>query len=542
MNHRMPCTRARPCRTLVRLRDGAALVALAALLAGCGGGGGGGGGGSIATPPAASGPTWTAGVYEQPSAFEARCAVPRTGTDPATGNPYADRAGSTLYENHWLRAWSHAYYLWYSELPDLNPANTPTTAAYFELLKTSNASPSGQPKDRFHFTYPSAEWFALSQSGVQVGYGAEWALLAVRPPRRAVVAYVQPGSPADTAGLRRGVEVLTVDGVDLVNAGDQASVDTLNAGLFPARSGESHSFGVRDPATQTTRTVTLTAGSVTGTPVQNVRTIQTPTGLVGYLTFNDHIATAEQQLSQAVNQLANAGITDLVLDLRYNGGGFLAIASELAYMIAGPGRTSGATFEQLAFNDKYPTTDPISGERLTPTPFYAQARGFSLAGGTSLPTLNLSRVFVLTGPGTCSASESIINGLRGVDVEVIQIGSTTCGKPYGFYPQDNCGTTYFTIQFKGVNAKGFGDYTDGFSPANSPGVAGVSVPGCSVADDFTHELGDPLESRLAAALAWRTSPSCPVASGSSSPDVLAQGDGLVYKSAFLTNRVLSRSR
>ena len=58
-----------------------------------------------------------------------------------------------------------------------------------------------------------------------------------------------------------------------------------------------------------------------------------------------------------------------------------------------------------------------------------------------------------------------MNGLRGVGVEVIQIGSTTCGKPYGFYPTDNCGTTYFTIQFKGVNDAGFGDYSDGFSPA-----------------------------------------------------------------------------
>ena len=56
--------------------------------------------------------------------------------------------------------------------------------------------------------------------------------------------------------------------------------------------------------------------------------------------------------------------------------------------------------------------------------------------------------------------------LRGIDIEVIQIGSTTCGKPYGFYGLDNCGTTYFTVQFRGVNAKGYGDYSDGFSPSN----------------------------------------------------------------------------
>jgi hypothetical protein len=73
-------------------------------------------------------------------------------------------------------------------------------------------------------------------------------------------------------------------------------------------------------------------------------------------------------------------------------------------------------------------------------------------------------VFVLTSADTCSASESIVNGLRGAGVTVHLVGSTTCGKPYGFYPQDNCGTTYFAIQFQGVNFLGFGDYADGFTP------------------------------------------------------------------------------
>jgi len=88
-------------------------------------------------------------------------------------------------------------------------------------------------------------------------------------------------------------------------------------------------------------------------------------------------------------------------------------------------------------------------------PFTNQFVGFAdnpaTVPGSALPTLNLSRVFVLTTSSTCSASEAIINGLRGADIEVIQIGSGTCGKPYGFYPTDNCATTYFTIQFSGIN-------------------------------------------------------------------------------------------
>ncbi len=167
-------------------------------------------------------------------------------------------------------------------------------------------------------------------------------------------------------------------------------------------------------------------------------------------------------------------------------------------MIAGSARTSGKTFEQLKFNDKHPSTDPVTGRQITPTPFYTQTLGFSAAAGTPLPTLDLPRVFVLTGPGTCSASESVLNSLDGVGVQVIQIGATTCGKPYGFYPEDNCGITYFSIQFKGVNAKGFGDYADGFVPAAAAPVAGFT--GCVMADDFTRPLGDAGENRLETAL------------------------------------------
>jgi hypothetical protein len=154
---------------------------------------------------------------------------------------------------------------------------------------------------------------------------------------------------------------------------------------------------------------------------------------------------------------------------------------------------------------------------------------------------------VITGPGTCSASESIINALRGVDIEVYIIGSTTCGKPYGFYPTDNCGTTYFSIQFRGENAANFGDYSDGFSPENQVANKGTSLPGCSVADDFTHAMGDQAEARIAAALALRASNNltCPTPSGSSLPRVakssgeFARSFGLaVSKPAARSNRIV----
>jgi len=352
-----------------------------------------------------------------------------------------------------------------------------------------------------------------------------------------VVAYTEPGSPAANApaSLARGAYILTVDGVDLVNANDQAGIDTLNAGLNPKTAGETHTFSVMDAGATLARTVTLvSSASITIAPVQNVKTLATANGLVGYMLFNDHIATAESALVDAFNQLQTAGVTDLVLDIRYNGGGYLDIASEVAYMIAGPAPTTGQTFELDQFNSKYPTTNPVTQSALTPLGFHATTQGFSLSAGQALPSLNLSRVFILTTANTCSASESIINGLRGVNVQVIEIGVTTCGKPYGFYPADNCGVTYFSIQFQGVNAQNFGDYPDGFTPQNTVATEGVLLPGCSVADDFGHALGDPAEGLLASALAYRTSAACLVPPSGFSP---ASAHGAMIKPFWKQNRL-----
>jgi len=516
-------------------------------IASCGGGGGGGTSGArVPQPPGGGGSSgWVADSFLPAAGFAGKCVSPRSGLDPATGQPYADVQGASLDENNWLRSWSNDLYLWYDEVVDRDPGSY-TTAQYFELLKTMDTTSSGNPKDRFHFTYSTAEWRALAQSGVTAGYGAEWAIVSSLPPRQIVVAYTQAG-PASSANLQRGEAVIAVDGVDVVDSNTTAAIDAFVAGLYPDQPGEAHTFTLRNPQTALSRTVTMQAELVTVRPVENVKAVPTTSGYVGYIRFNDHLATAEGELVAAINALRRTPIVDLVLDLRYNGGGYLAIASELAYMIAGSTPTAGQTFESLRFSDKHTSINPVTGGALTPMPFFSTTLGFSTTAGQSLPTLDLPRVFVLTGATTCSASEAIINALRGVGVQVIQIGSATCGKPYGFYPQDNCGTTYFTIQFQGVNAAGFGDYTDGFIPTNAYASGGERLPGCSVGDDFSRALGDPLEGRFAAALAYRLLQSCPNPTGvgplsQSKPSAARQNapsDGIVIKSPWLQNRSLA---
>lgn len=468
----------------------------------------------MVTPPAPTGPTWTQGVFQPASTFENRCATPRTGSD-SQGRPFPDQAGTLAQELFWLRSWSNQTYLWNTEIVDRSPATFSDRVAYFDTLKTNATTASGQPKDRFHYSLDTEEYIAQVTSAPAAGYGAEIRVFAATPPRDVRVLYTTPGTPATELHqgrpkLARGGRIAIVDGVDVVNANTAAQVDILNRGLFPRTAGESHVLTVRYDD-NTFDVVTLVSAALVEQPVNRYSVIPTPTGNVGYIlltTFSPY--SSEKALVDAIASMKAQGVNDVVLDLRYNGGGLLAIASQLSYMVAGPSRISGHVFERLKFNAAAGSTNPVNGSANTPTPFYTSGLGFSVTNGAAISTLDLPRVFVLSTSRTCSASESVINGLRGIDVEVIQIGSATCGKPYGFYPDDNCGQTYFTIQFQGVNDKGFGEYPDGFAPSNASTANAVQVNGCAVADDFSRDLGDTSEAMLAAALNYRATGTCPL--------------------------------
>ena len=492
-----------------------------ALAPACGGGGGGGssGGGSPPPPPppppAATAPTWTQGVYASAGSFSEKCQVVRTGMD-IEGNAFPDQAGSLAQEMFWLRSWTHETYLWPDEVTDRNPNTYTDRIAYFDTQKTFATTASGENKDDFHFNQPTEEYLEQRNSTALPGYGAAFAVFAATPPRDIRIRYTEPGSPASEASLGqpklvRGSRILQIDGIDVVNgASTQAEVDQLNRALSPQTVGEQHDFVVRDPGSSTDRSISLAAVNIAPKPVNRFSTIDTASGKVGYVLFNTFSPFAsEKEIADAVTSLKASGINDLILDLRYNGGGLLAVSSQLGYMVAGQTRTQGKTFEQLRFNAAAGSRNPVTGAFNDPIPFYSTGLGFSLTDGQPLPRLDLPRVYILTTARTCSASEALVNGLRGVDVEAVLIGDTTCGKPFGFYPASNCGETYYSIQFQGVNDKGFGDYTDGFTPQNSSNAFAVKAPGCTVADDFTRELGDTSEALLAAALQHRLDGTCP---------------------------------
>ena len=471
------------------------------------GGGGGGGASSTNTRNTNTTPdttetvdnstvnTWVAGQYKSAQSFANRCETPRSNAN------YQDLTGSVTDENNWIRSWSHETYLWYNELPDIDPSTIPNPIDYFDRIKTSAKTASGKNKDQFHFTYNTEEYNKLAESGISAGYGTNFVITS--SPQRIFVTFTEQNSPAANANIGRGAEIIAIDNVQLDNVNGQEDVDTINSALYPSL-GQTHTFVIKDLDATSERNVTLTSVEVTETPVFKTDIIEQGGQKIGYLVLNTFgVATAEQQLIDAITVLKDEAIDELILDLRYNGGGYLDISAELGTMIAGD-TALGAIYKEMIFNDKLTSNNQ---SRFFPSIAY----GFSATIGATLPKLNLSKIYILSTGNTASASEALINGLRGIDVEVILIGEPTIGKPYGFYPTDNCGTTYFTIQFKGANAKGFGDYADGFIPSVIDNGTD-QVLGCRVADDLSKVLGDENENMLSTALHHIQNSNCPTSS------------------------------
>ena len=416
-------------------------LVLAVGLSACGGGGGGGSGApSSVTPPT--------------SAFPASSTLANVCTVEG--------------EKKFVRSYMDEKYLWYREIPTVDATAYTKVVDYFKALLVTTPDANKLPKDQFSFVVPTADADSLS-TGVNVGYGMEWARDAQGLLR---VAQVMPGSPAADAGMARGGVMVQVINYN-VNS------------WYPNTAGAFVQFLYSETPSSAQRTITLNARTVQDEPVPLTSTVTSPGGKrAGYILFTAHSQGAQDKLITAAKSLQSNGINELVLDLRYNSGGYLYIASTLAAMITGS-QADGKVFEALRYNDKRAADTADNIYRFANKVEYAES---FYQVGYSLPRLNLKRVYVLTSQDTCSASESVINSLRGVDVEVVIVGQATCGKPYGFTRKNNCALSYYPIEFQGTNNKGFGDYSAGFAPT------------CTGSDDLDHALGQTQEKLLASAL------------------------------------------
>jgi carboxyl-terminal processing protease len=386
---------------------------------------------------------------------------------------------SVADQQTFLAEYFAADYLWNQNSPYF-PPQTGDVPSYFDALLYTGGDPTFPANvTDIYSSFTSDDAFnRFYVNGQDLGYGVFVNGLEVQgtsgQPLR--VRFVDPNSPAAAAGVARGDEVTAINGVP---AATVIASDDYSA-LASATAGETLTLDTRNASGD--HHLVLTSAVYGLTPVTNVSTLTSPGGRkIGYVVVKDMIDQIQSPIDLAFGQFKAAGVQDVVIDLRYNAGGLVSDGEILASYPAGPA-TDGKVYENLYFN---------LNESASEDTYYT----FDHFGNA----LGLSRVYVLTGPRTCSAAEQLVNGLAPY-VDVVTVGDTTCGKPVGATPVSNCGTTYSVMTFQVANANNEGQYFDGLAPT------------CSVAEDFTKALGAADEPLLAAATAHADSGACPVGS------------------------------
>ena len=370
---------------------------------------------------------------------------------------------TTLSQNLFVRDVLDEYYYWYRELPRVNPSNFASPESYLEAVRY-------RPLDSSFSYITSREaneaFYGESQF---VGFGFSTQTL----PTELRVLQVFPDSPASEAGLARGDRIVEINGrsvTDLVNSGQ------IGTAFGASQPGVTATIVSRDRAGQDRR-ATLTKRVVTIPTVSLTRTFQVDGRTVGYLFFRNFVTPSYAALDEAFAALQAAGATELVIDLRYNGGGLVDVAVRLASLIGGV-PTQGRVFATFQHNDK--NTALNEDLRFEDAP--AQS-------------LNLSRLFVIATRSSASASELLINGLR-PHLPVVVVGDATYGKPVGQYGFEFCDKVLAPVAFALVNSEGQGDFFGGI-PAD-----------CRAEDDAEHDLGMADEASLAEALHFVRTGNC----------------------------------
>lgn len=317
------------------------------------------------------------------------------------------------------------------------------------------------------------------------------------------VKYVYSGSPADLAGIKRGYKITAINGsTNLTYDGSNGAHTQFVINAYAYSTAITMTLQKFDGSSMN---VSLAAVKYTTNPVLTYKTFDEGNGhIVGYMVFNTFTSddNADAQLNTAFNYFTTQGVTDLVVDLRYNGGGYVSTAEYLDNLIV-PAASNGTLMYNSYFNSTLTNNketllanqvrrDPDTHELYN----YGQF-DYSVAGNVvnfaKKGTLNINRVFFIVTGATASASELTINNLR-PQLNVQLIGATTYGKPVGFFDIDINKYELFIPEFETKNSKGQGGYYTGMEPGSA------DYPGVSDYDDVTKDFGDPTEALLAHAL------------------------------------------
>ena len=438
-----------------RHRRFTATVAILALLSACGGGGGGNNGGddrTVIAPPSSNPP------------------------------PVATVAGCSLRERQDFALTQLREFYLFPDLLDtsVNPANFSTVQAYIDALV---APARAQNRDRF-FTFITsiAQENAFFASGATAGFG--FRVTSNVAEGRVIIAETFEGTPALAAGIDRGTEILAIGGnpTDLIPVRDILAADGpagVSRALGPADVGVTRVLRVREKD-GTVRDVTLTKAQFEIDPVSDrygALIIEDNGKKVGYINLRVFIGEpAERDLRAAFAQFKAQGITEVVVDLRYNGGGLVRIAELLTNLLLGNRSRS----------------DVQSFTVFRPEKASNNRTDFFMPQPESIAATKIA--FIGTG-ASASASELVMNAvLPYLGANAALIGSNTFGKPVGQIAIDRpqCDDRLRILAFATQNANRQGDYFNG--------LASNFSSTCRAPDDLFNQLGNPQEASIKTAL------------------------------------------
>ncbi|HXT29426.1 MAG TPA: S41 family peptidase [Vicinamibacterales bacterium] len=386
-----------------------------------------------------------------------------TGSTPSAALAQAGPASCSITgKNLYVRDVMSDLYFWYREMPELNPASFDSPEAYLEAVRF-------RPLDTtFSYITSRAANDAFFSESQFIGFGLSTSLDGVEMR----VMQVFPDSPASEAGLSRGERIVEIGGrtvASMVETGE------IGGAFGPTEIGVETDVVLTNPA-GSSRSVHMTKRLVTIPTVSLTRVYTVQGRRVGYVFFRNFVQPSFEALDNAFAELAAERVDELVLDLRYNGGGLVNVAQHLASYIGGQ-RTEGLVFAEYFHNDRNTFRNRI------------------LRFDSKPAQLRLERLIVVTTRGSASASELVINALRPF-MPVVVIGGTTYGKPVGQYGIPFCDLLLAPVSFALRNADGQGDFFDGFAPD------------CPAPDDADHQLGDPQEGSLKEALTFAATGAC----------------------------------
>ena len=381
------------------------------------------------------------------------------GNDPGNNNSNKLKDSTLLY--------TRDAYLWYNQIPaNFNARQYADPDAIMEAIRPYSIETGfTNPVDRWSFAVTRQQWDDLS-SGIGGDFGMGVFFLSNTDLR---VSYVEKASPAGKATIKRSWQIKSINNKSNLTPNDEDLI--INAVYL----SNSATFTFGRPAGADT-TITLTAGTYLESPIYVDSVYQTGPTKTGYMVLNSFLGDTtkiKNEFQRIFTRFQTEGVQDVVVDLRYNGGGYVRLQDELANYLV-PTGNNGQIMEDMRFNDKL-------------GPQFNRTTRFQKKG-----SLNINRLFVIVTQNTASASELLINSLKPF-MNVQLIGpSRTHGKAVGYFGIEVMDWVIFPVSFRTLNKNGEGNYFNGLAVNNQ------------VMDGLDKGWGDVNERCLASALRYIT--------------------------------------